>query len=163
MALRQLVSVDTALAWLHQRGAMALATDSRRVRAGDAFIAWPGHALDGRQYVRQAITAGAKACLVEAQGAQAYDFGSGDDAIAALQGLKAATGAIASGFMGRPSERLSVVASTGTNGKTSTAWWTAQALTALGRRCGVIGTLGIGEPPLGAAGGSRRWARRAQP
>jgi hypothetical protein len=39
------------------------------------------------------------------------------------------------------------VATTGTNGKTSTAWWTAQALTALGRRCGVIGTLGIGEPP----------------
>ena len=148
MALRQLASVDTALAWLQQRGAVALATDSRRVRAGDAFIAWPGHALDGRQYVRQAISAGARACLVEAQGVQAYDFGA-DDAVAALQGLKAATGAIASGFMGRPSERLSVVASTGTNGKTSTAWWTAQALTALGRRCGVIGTLGIGEPPRG--------------
>ena len=40
-----------------------------------------------------------------------------------------------------------MVAVTGTNGKTSSAWWTAQAC-ALGRRCGVIGTLGIGEPPL---------------
>jgi UDP-N-acetylmuramoyl-L-alanyl-D-glutamate--2,6-diaminopimelate ligase len=42
---------------------------------------------------------------------------------------------------------LDVVATTGTNGKTSTAWWTAQALTRLGRRCGVVGTLGVGEPP----------------
>src|SRR5207237_6095618 len=39
------------------------------------------------------------------------------------------------------------VAITGTNGKTSTAWWVAQALSALGRRCGVVGTLGIAEPP----------------
>jgi UDP-N-acetylmuramyl tripeptide synthase len=55
---------------------------------------------------------------------------------------------------GRPSEALTVVASTGTNGKTSTSWWMAQALTALGRRAGVIGTLGVGEPP-GGAGASR--------
>jgi len=47
-----------------------------------------------------------------------------------------------------------VVATTGTNGKTSTAWWTAQALTLLGRRCGVIGTLGIGQPPLGSDAGA---------
>jgi UDP-N-acetylmuramoyl-L-alanyl-D-glutamate--2,6-diaminopimelate ligase len=40
-----------------------------------------------------------------------------------------------------------MVAATGTNGKSSTAWWVAQALTLLARRSGVIGTLGIGEPP----------------
>jgi UDP-N-acetylmuramoyl-L-alanyl-D-glutamate--2,6-diaminopimelate ligase len=73
--------------------------------------------------------------------------------VAALPGLKAAAGAIAHAFFGCPSERLDVVATTGTNGKTSTAWWTAQALSALGRRCGVVGTLGIGEPPSAAAGG----------
>ena len=39
-----------------------------------------------------------------------------------------------------------MLASTGTNGKTSTAWWAAQALSQLGRRCAVIGTLGSGEP-----------------
>ena len=47
---------------------------------------------------------------------------------------------------------LDVVATTGTNGKTSTTWWVAQALTALGRRCGVIGTLGVGEPPRARRG-----------
>jgi UDP-N-acetylmuramyl-tripeptide synthetase len=145
-ALRQLDSVPAAVAWLRQRDVRGLATDSRRVTAGDAFIAWPGHALDGRQYVPQARAAGARACLVEAQGAEAFGFA--DEGVAALAGLKAQTGAVASAFYGAPSERLQVVATTGTNGKTSTAWWTAQALSLLGRRCGVVGTLGIGEPAL---------------
>ena len=61
--------------------------------------------------------------------------------------MKAAAGDIASRFLNTPSAELDVVAVTGTNGKTSTAWWVAQALSSLGRRCGVIGTLGIGEPP----------------
>lgn len=145
MAARNLVSVDEALAWLRGRGATALATDSRRVAAGGAFIAWPGYAVDGRRFVAEACAAGAVACLVEAEGVEAFAF---DEAapVAALRGLKLATGELASRFESRPSERLDIVACTGTNGKTSTAWWTAQALTALGRRCGVIGTLGVGEP-----------------
>ena len=150
MALQQLVSIDAALGWFAQRGVRALATDSRRVRPGDAFIAWPGYGVDGRQFVRQALAAGAKACLVEAQGAQAFDFGDDEAAVAALHALKAATGPLASAFMGAPSQHLQVVAATGTNGKTSTAWWTAQALAALGRRCAVVGTLGVGEPPTSA-------------
>lgn len=145
MALQRLPDVDAALAFLAGRGVRGLATDSRRVEPGDAFVAWPGHALDGRQYVPQALQRGALAALVEAQGVEAFGFD--DAAIAALPGLKAATGPIAAAFFGRPSEQLEVVATTGTNGKTSTAWWTAQALNRLGRRCGVIGTLGIGEPP----------------
>lgn len=144
--LQHLADLDAALEWLAARGARALVTDSRRVQPGDAFIAWPGHALDGRQYVKAALAAGAVGCLVEADGVAAFDFGA-DAPVAALEGLKAHTGEIADAFYARPSEALAVVATTGTNGKTSTAWWTAQALRHLGRRCGVIGTLGIGEPP----------------
>ena len=144
-----LPSVPAALAWLRQHGVRALRVDSRHVQPGDAFIAWPGHALDARQYVRQALASGASACLVEAQGAEAFDF-AGEPRVAAVQGLKGSTGTLAAAFMGQPSQRLRMVAATGTNGKTSTAWWTAQALTALARRCGVIGTLGAGEPPSAA-------------
>jgi len=146
MALPRLASVDAALAWFGERGVRALTTDSRRVQRGDAFIAWPGYATDGRQFVGSALAAGASACLVEADGSEAFAF---DDAqcVAALGELKSRTGLLASGFMGRPSERLQVFAVTGTNGKTSTSWWLAQALGALGTRCGVIGTLGVGEPP----------------
>ena len=148
-ALPLLDSVPAALAWLQQHGARALSADSRRVKPGDAFIAWPGHAQDARQYVGQALAAGASACLVEADGAGAFALG-GSPFVAGMSGLKAATGEIASAFAGEPSRHLRMVAVTGTNGKTSTAWWTAQALSALGRRCGVVGTLGVGEPPSAA-------------
>ena len=137
-ALRQLDTVDAALGWLAQRGVRALATDSRRVGAGDAFIAWPGFAVDGREFVPQALAAGAGACLVEAEGAEAF-ASLNHEAVAALHGLKARAGMLASGFMGRPSEHLHEIAVTGTNGKTSTTWWVAQALGTLGRRCGEIG------------------------
>jgi UDP-N-acetylmuramoyl-L-alanyl-D-glutamate--2,6-diaminopimelate ligase len=146
MAARLLGSVPAALTWLAQRGVRGLATDSRTLQPGDAFIAWPGHAHDGRKHVHQALEAGARACVVEADGVEAYGFD--DDRIAAMDGLKAAAGPLASAFFGSPSDRLAVIAVTGTNGKTSTTWWMAQALTVLGRRCGVIGTLGAGAVPL---------------
>ena len=146
MALRQLASIDEALGWLAERGVRALAIDSRQVAPFDAFIAWPGYAVDGRQFVPQALAAGASACLVEADSADAFD-GLDRPEVAALHGLKAATGPLASAFMGAPSAKLDVIAVTGTNGKTSTAWWVAQGFSSLGRRCGVIGTLGVGEPP----------------
>lgn len=151
MPLTRLKSPEAAARWLSSWVTGTLRTDSRRVQPGDAFIAWPGYATDGRRFVRAALDAGATTCLVEAEGIEAFGF---DDArVAALPRLKAATGAIAHAFFGQPGTRLDVVATTGTNGKTSTAWWTAQALSALGRRCGVIGTLGIGQPPVrGAAG-----------
>ena len=135
----------------------ALAADSRRVGRGDGFVAWPGHASDGRRFVDAALAAGASACLVEADGVEAFGFDA-EPRVAALRGLKAAAGDIASRFLATPSSKLDVVAVTGTNGKTSTAWWIAQALGSLGRRCGVVGTLGIGEPPAGAAASRRRRA-----
>ena len=151
MGRHALISVDEALAWLAERvpreGGVRLRTDSRQVQAGDAFIAWPGQAHDGRQHVAAALAAGAAACLVEADGVQAFELDLSDPRIATLAGLKAVTGPLAAAWFGAPSSQLAVIAVTGTNGKSSTAWWTAQALTALGRRCGVVGTLGIGEPP----------------
>jgi len=153
MALQHLHTPEDAVAWLRSRMSGELRTDSRLVRPGDGFIAWPGFATDGRRFVDAALRAGAAACLVEADGVDALRFEGGEQAIAALPKLKAATGAIAAELAGRPADRLTVIAVTGTNGKSSTAWWTAQAMTALGRRCGVVGTLGIGEPPRATAGG----------
>jgi UDP-N-acetylmuramyl-tripeptide synthetase len=145
MALTRLKSPAAAARWLAEWCPGTLRTDSRLVRPGDAFIAWPGYANDGRRFVPAALAAGATTCIVENDAVEALGF---DDArIASLPGLKAATGEIADTFFGQPSARLEVLAVTGTNGKTSTAWWTAQALSALGRRCGVVGTLGVGVPP----------------
>ena len=146
MPLTHLKSPDAAARWLSSWVTGALRTDSRQVQPGDAFIAWPGYATDGRQYVKQALANGASTCLVEAEGIEAFGFE--DARVATLPQLKAATGLIASAYYRQPSGALRVVATTGTNGKTSTAWWTAQSLTQLGTRCGVVGTLGIGEPPF---------------
>ncbi len=150
--MARLESREVAQAWLVLRQARALVADSRRAAAGDAFVAWPGYASDGRRFVGAALAAGANACLVEAEGVDAFGFDA-EPRVGALRGLKAAAGEIASHFLGTPSAELDVVAVTGTNGKTSTTWWVAQALTVLGRRCGVVGTLGIGEPPRGLAAG----------
>ncbi|CAD5370533.1 UDP-N-acetylmuramoyl-L-alanyl-D-glutamate:meso-diaminopimelate ligase [Rubrivivax sp. A210] len=146
----QLASAIEAVLWLRGRVKGRLCMDSRAVQPGDGFIAWPGHAVDGRAFVAAALAAGAAACLVEAEGAAAFALGD-DERVAILPGLKAASGAIASAWFGEPGRALDVVAITGTNGKTSSAWWVAQALSALGRRGGVIGTLGVGEPPRAGA------------
>ena len=133
-----------AAAWLRERVCGSLLTDSRKLSAGDGFIAWPGAATDGRIFVAGALAAGASACLVEADGASSFNFQ--DARVATYLGLKAASGPIAAVYFKSPSQHLKVVAVTGTNGKTSTTWFLAQALGKLGRRCGVVGTLGIGEP-----------------
>jgi len=147
-ALQTLHTPAEAARWLRSHVTAALHTDSRKVRAGDGFIAWPGAATDGRQYVSAALQSGASACLIEQTGAEAYAFS--DTAIAAYPQLKAATGPIAAAYFEQPSLQLDVIAITGTNGKTSTAWWLAHSLSNAkqGARipCGLVGTLGIGSP-----------------
>ena len=122
----------------------SLSTDSRLIGAGDAFIAWPGAVNDGRQYVGAALAAGAVACMVEHNGAENFDFK--DTRIATYCGLKVASGPLAAAFFNQPSQQLRIVAVTGTNGKTTTAWWLAAALGKLGTKAAAIGTLGIGAP-----------------
>jgi UDP-N-acetylmuramoyl-L-alanyl-D-glutamate--2,6-diaminopimelate ligase len=141
-----------AAQWLRARVTGELRTDSRLVQAGDGFIAWPGAATDGRQYLVQALQKGAAACLMEAQDHEMWVGGLNDDAqqvLATLSELKAQTGWVADAYYEHPSQALKVLAVTGTNGKTSTAWWLAQALSspALHQTCGLVGTLGVGQLP----------------
>src|SRR5437763_8559020 len=150
-AMVRLASREAAHAWLVLRKTRALVSDSRRVAPGDAFVAWPGQASDGRNFVGAALAAGASACLVEADGVAPFRLDA-EPRVGALRGLKAAAGEIASRFLGTPSGKLDVVAVTGTNGKTSTAWWVAQALASLGRPRGVVGTPGIGARAPGRGG-----------
>ncbi|RZM01715.1 MAG: UDP-N-acetylmuramoyl-L-alanyl-D-glutamate--2,6-diaminopimelate ligase [Variovorax sp.] len=160
MTLTTFDNPNDAARWLQDRVRGALQADSRAVGAGDGFVAWPGAATDGRVHVAAALARGATACLVERDGVEAFEAGfgvaPGDERIAAYVGLKAATGPVAAAFHLVPSAQLDVIAVTGTNGKTSTAWWLARALSGapaadagvlLPTPCGVIGTLGIGVPP----------------
>ena len=142
--MKRLHSPHEAAQWLRGQVRGVLHTDSRRVGAGDGFIAWPGGVTDGRQFVASALQQGATACVVEQSGADAFAWGE-NPAIATYDGLKAASGLIAAAYYEQPSQALDVVAITGTNGKTSTAWWLAHALHNAGKRCAMVGTLGVGE------------------
>ena len=119
-----------------------LVSDSRRVKPGDVFFAYPGDAADGRTYIAQALKNGASAVLYEST-----DF-SWDTAWnvphLAVAGLKRLAGTIANGHYGQPDKDMQIVAVTGTNGKTSCSQWLGHALSHLGQTTGVIGTLGVG-------------------
>ena len=144
-----------AARWLRQRVRGELRTDSRQVEAGDGFIAWPGAASDARQFLADVLQRGAAACLMEAEGCQSWQalideqVPSGATRLAAMPQLKARTGLVADAYYEHPSDEVVLLAITGTNGKTSSAWWLAQALgsAVLAQPCGVIGTLGVGLPP----------------
>jgi UDP-N-acetylmuramoyl-L-alanyl-D-glutamate--2,6-diaminopimelate ligase len=119
-----------------------LATDSRKVQAGDTFLAYPGEKLDGREFIAQAIAAGATSVLWESEGFvwnrewQVANLG--------IKGLRDKLGGLASQVYGQPSQKLWVIGVTGTNGKTSCSHWIAQCLTQLGKKTAVVGTLGNG-------------------
>ena len=121
-----------------------LTNDSRRVQPGDIFLAYPGERQDGRDFIDQAVSAGAGAVLWEAEG---YEWPR-DRRVPnlAVHGLRALAGEIAHELAGEPSLAMWMVGVTGTNGKTSCSQWIASALTSLGRPAAVIGTLGHGFP-----------------
>ena len=148
--MRHLQTPEQAAQWLRGLVQGQLQSDNRRIRSGDGFLAWVGQSTDARHHVVQALQQGASACLVEAQGLEAFeaiqDLALHDAPIASVGQLKAASGWIADAYHEHPSQELKMLAVTGTNGKTTTAWWLSQALTQLGERCAVAGTLGLGEP-----------------
>ena len=123
-----------------------LTADSRQIRPGMAFAAYPGEAGDGRRYIAAAIKAGAVAVLWEAADFSWPDEFAGMPNVS-VQDLKDSIGEIAALVYGDPSDGMWVIGVTGTNGKTSCTQWLAQSFTALGRKTAVIGTLGNGFPP----------------
>jgi len=121
-----------------------LRLDSRDVQPGDIFVAVPGGSTDGRGFVAQAVVAQASAVLYEARGA--VEIVQGDVLMLPVAGLRDVLGELGHAWYGRPSEAMTVMAVTGTNGKTSCVQWLAEALNAQGVRCGRIGTLGVALP-----------------
>ncbi|MBI4938820.1 MAG: UDP-N-acetylmuramoyl-L-alanyl-D-glutamate--2,6-diaminopimelate ligase [Nitrosomonadales bacterium] len=119
-----------------------LVTDSREVKAGDTFVAYPGSRVDGRQFIAQAVASGASSVIWEARDFiwnQAWQIPN-----LAVSNLHHHAGEIADQVYGSPSRKLWMVGVTGTNGKTSCSHWVAQALGALGKKPALLGTLGNG-------------------
>lgn len=132
------------LDWLraHCPSSAGLSADSRRIRPGDVFLAFPGDVHDGRHYIPQAIAAGAAAVLWEAEGHR-WPPETGLPNLP-VRGLRAQAAELAARWYDEPSRALWMTGVTGTNGKTSVTHWLAQGLTAAGRPSAILGTLGNG-------------------
>ncbi|SFG03384.1 UDP-N-acetylmuramoylalanyl-D-glutamate--2,6-diaminopimelate ligase [Duganella sp. CF458] len=131
------------ISWMREAAPSAqLASDSRRIKAGDVFFAYPGDAKDGRTFIAAAIANGAAAVVYDDTG-YAWDGAHAVPRLA-VPGLKQQAGPIAHAWYGQPDAGMFTVAVTGTNGKTSCAVWTGQALAKVGETTAVIGTLGVG-------------------
>ena len=113
--------------------------DSRRVGAGDLFVAMQGGSTDGNLYIEKAIAQGASAVVTDSPARFAAMRGSGPVALVA-QGRRALA-EIAGNVLGHPERVLAVSAVTGTNGKTTTAWLLEQLLRSVGRRTVLVGTI----------------------
>lgn len=140
------INIDAlqAAEWLraHVPAQAQLTSDSRAIKPGDVFFAYPGLAADGRSYIPQALANGASAVLWEAN-----NFAwnpTWQCANLAVENLKQHCGWIADAHYQHPSSTLWNIGVTGTNGKTTCSQWIAQALSLLGKPCAVVGTLGIG-------------------
>lgn len=118
--------------------------DSRELCRGHLFLALKGQRHDARDLIPAAIAAGAAAVFAEQDAAWPEHRVLDGVPVLVLPQLAQQAGEIAARFFDRPTQQLQVLAVTGTNGKTSVAQLLAGALTRLGRKAAVLGTLGNG-------------------
>ena len=126
-----------------------IATDSRKVMPGDLFIALNGLTVDGRDYINDAVERGAIAVLADAD--ESFSIrNKGLVAIISMENLGEHLSDIAGRFYDKPTENLTVIGVTGTNGKTSCSHLIASLATSAGQKSGLLGTLGYGVYQQGA-------------
>ena len=113
-----------------------IAYDSRKVAPGDLFVALQGEASDGREFVAQALEAGAVAVAASGSPDPAWNCPSLE-----VPDARMALAEAAAALHGNPSADLEMVGITGTNGKTTTAFLIHHLLNASMRRAGLIGTV----------------------
>lgn len=128
-----------------QTSSMRLHADSRKIQAGDIFIACQGEYLDGRNYIANAIQQGASFVFWEDDGQFVWnaDWNVPNQGIV---DLRHRAGLLAANIYANQQQALHVWGVTGTNGKTSITQWLAQAVDILqgAKSCAIVGTVGNG-------------------
>lgn len=120
--------------------------DSRTVLPGSLFVARAGGKADGRQFVQQALKAGAAAILVAPDSGVDLAAQGGSTARSAVvesTDVERAAAYAAETFYGEPSAKLRCIGVTGTNGKTTVTWLLWRLLNNAELRTGLIGTVMI--------------------
>jgi len=122
---------------------LAMALDSRKVMRGTLFAALPGTRVHGGEFIQYALRMGAAAVLTDRAGAEIAkaELAASAAALVVVEDPAAALAQAAALFFGAQPETM--VAVTGTNGKTSVASFTRQIWEGLGRPAVNIGTTGV--------------------
>jgi len=122
----------------------AICNDSRKVVRGSVFVAVKGFATDGHEYISRAIGLGARAIVYEDEQAAKFQLASTDTegiTLIKTESSRHSLAVMASNFYGNPSEKLTLVGITGTNGKTTTVTLLYRMFMALGYNCGLLSTI----------------------
>ena len=118
----------------------SVCNDSRKVVPGALFVAVKGFAADGHAYIATAVEKGAAVIVYEDAGALESVAGS-DVTMVKAGSSRYALAIIAANFYDNPSEKLTLVGITGTNGKTTTVTLLHRMFTAMGYSCGLLSTI----------------------
>ncbi len=113
-----------------------IACDSRKVVQGNLFVAIPGTCVDGHDFIDEALSRRAAAVVTEREMRLPENVPN-----IVVPSSAVAVARLASGFYGEPSEKLSIIGITGTNGKTTTAYLLGSMLRASSKNVGIIGTI----------------------
>ncbi|WP_170340281.1 UDP-N-acetylmuramoyl-L-alanyl-D-glutamate--2,6-diaminopimelate ligase [Ruegeria arenilitoris] len=120
-----------------------LAVDSRQVKDGFLFAALPGTRVHGGEFIQYALRMGAAAILTDAEGARiaADELAASDAALVVVQDPRQTLAYTAALWFG--AQPRTMVAVTGTNGKTSISTFVRQIWTELGHMAVNLGTTGV--------------------
>ncbi len=120
----------------------SVCNDSRKAAQGSLFVAVKGFASDGHDYISSVVEKGACAIVCD-DIAKAREQLAGTEGVTLVQveSSRHALAIIASNFYDNPSEKLTLVGITGTNGKTTTVTLLHRMFTALGYNCGLLSTI----------------------
>jgi len=117
-----------------------ITNNSQKIKKGSLFIAIKGIKYDGHTFLEDAVKKGAKAVLIEDKKRlkllKKYPI-----TVALSNNTRKAQGIIASRFYEKPSEKLRLIGTTGTNGKTTVSNLIEQYLSLYGQDTGVVGTI----------------------
>ena len=122
----------------------AICSDSRKASHGCVFVAVKGFAVDGHEYISRAIGMGARAVVYEDQEAMEFQTASMNlegIALVKVKSSRHALAVMAANFYDNPSEKLTLVGITGTNGKTTTVTLLYNMFMRMGYNCGLLSTI----------------------
>ena len=123
----------------------SICCDSRKVSRGALFVAVKGFASDGHEYISIAIGKGARVIVYEDQEAlnrqTVHDEAAEGVVFVKTESARHSLAIMAANFYDNPSEKLTLVGITGTNGKTTTVTLLYRMFTAMGYSCGLLSTI----------------------